>query len=127
MRVAVLGAYGQLGTDLRHALSAHDVVPFGHGDFDVRDSATAARKLSETRPDVIVNATAFHKVELCEEDPDAAFAVNATAAMYSGFAVNEPNQARPTNRRIPVTNCRNPGIQIPQIPVVMSTFLSRCG
>lgn len=79
MRVAVLGAYGQLGTDLRHALSAHDVVPFGHGDFDVRDSATAARKLSETRPDVIVNATAFHKVELCEEDPDAAFAVNATA------------------------------------------------
>jgi len=55
------------------------VVPFGHADFDVRDAATVRRRLSEIQPDAIVNTTAFHKVERCEEDPDTAFAVNATA------------------------------------------------
>src|SRR4051795_10781364 len=38
------------------------------------------------------------------------YAVNATAAMYSGLPVKEPNQVRPTNRMTPVTNWRNPGI-----------------
>jgi hypothetical protein len=47
--------------------------------------------------------------------------------MYSGFEVKDPNHVRPTNRMIPVRNCRKPGIQTPQMPVVMSTFLSRCG
>src|SRR4051812_49529333 len=45
------------------------------------------------------------------------YAVNATAAMYSGLSVNEPNHVRPTNRITPATNWRNPGIHMPQIPV----------
>ena len=79
MRVALLGARGQLGTDLRAALSGHDVVAFVHDDFDIRDIARARERLTASRPDVIVNTTAFHKVEQCEEDPDTSFAVNASA------------------------------------------------
>jgi hypothetical protein len=55
------------------------------------------------------------------------YAVNATAAMYSVLSVKESSQLSPTNRNTPVTNCRKPGIQMPQIPVVMSTLLSRRG
>lgn len=79
MRVALLGASGQLGTDLRAALVGHEVVAFGHGDFDVRAAARARERLVACRPDAIVNTTAFHKVELCEEDPETAYAVNAIA------------------------------------------------
>jgi dTDP-4-dehydrorhamnose reductase len=80
VRVALLGASGQLGSDLRTALTGHDVVAFVHNDFDVRDTARAREQLTACHPDVVLNSTAFHKVELCEEDPDTAFAVNATAA-----------------------------------------------
>ncbi len=79
MRVALLGAPGQLGSDLTLALAEHDVAPFGHDDFDIRETAGARARLTACRPDLIINTTAFHKVELCEDDPETAFAVNAIA------------------------------------------------
>ncbi len=79
MRVALLGANGQLGTDLRTALAGHDVVPFTHADFDVRDTVAMRSALLSARPDVVINTTAFHKVDLCETEPESAFAVNALA------------------------------------------------
>lgn len=79
MRIALLGANGQLGTDLRAALAAHELVPFTHGDFDVRDTAAARQALAAARPDVVINTTAFHKVDLCETEAESAFAVNALA------------------------------------------------
>ena len=80
MKVVVLGAFGQLGSDLRVALARQDVVALGRADFDVRDAAKARAILGEIRPDAIVNTTAFHKVEACETEPEAAFGVNAVAA-----------------------------------------------
>ena len=79
MRIALLGANGQLGTDLRASLGGHDVVAFVHGDFDIRDSGKAREWIAACRPDVVVNTTAFHKVEQCEGDPETAYAVNALA------------------------------------------------
>jgi dTDP-4-dehydrorhamnose reductase len=79
VRIALLGGRGQLGTDLYPALAGHEVVAFGHDDFDIRDTARARERLTACHPDVILNTTAFHKVEQCEEDPDTSFAVNATA------------------------------------------------
>jgi dTDP-4-dehydrorhamnose reductase len=82
VRIALLGARGQLGTDLRKALAGHEVVAFGHDDFDIRDTALSRERLAACHPDVVLNTTAFHKVEQCEEDPDASFAVNATAPQW---------------------------------------------
>lgn len=36
MRVIIIGANGQLGTDLVNVLSDQDVVPLTHGDLDIR-------------------------------------------------------------------------------------------
>lgn len=79
MRVAILGANGQLGTDLRVALASHQVLPYTRADFDVRDSTAVRAILAAARPDVVINTTAFHKVDLCETEADTAFAVNALA------------------------------------------------
>lgn len=78
MRIAILAANGQLGTDLQPALAAHEVVPLRHADLDVCDAERAGRILRELRPDVVINNSAFHKVDVCEDEPAPSFAVNAT-------------------------------------------------
>jgi dTDP-4-dehydrorhamnose reductase len=79
LRVALLGANGQLGSDIHAAFPGDEVTTFRRSDFDVRDFGRARERLLDCRPDVIVNTTALHKLDACEQDPDSAFAINATA------------------------------------------------
>ena len=81
MRIAILGANGQLGRDLQIALDAHEVVPLTREDFDVTHHASARSQLSSLKPDVIINTTAYHRVDDCETQPDLAYAVNAVAVL----------------------------------------------
>lgn len=81
-RVVVLGAPGQLGSDCVDAFAADDVVGLGHDDLDIADAAAVRATLERLRPDVVVNTAAFHNVPRCETTPEAAFAVNATAAWH---------------------------------------------
>jgi len=80
MRIVIIGANGQLGTDLQPALRGHDLVPLRHADLDVCDAARLGEVLREVRPAVVINNSAFHKVDLCEDEPGSSFAVNATGA-----------------------------------------------
>ena len=80
--VAVTGANGQLGTDLRKALGAFKVTGLTHADLDVCDVEGARRRLGDLRPDVVINTSAFHKVDVCEDEPGQSFAVNATGAYH---------------------------------------------
>lgn len=79
----VIGANGQLGTDLcrefSHYGSKGAMVPFTRADFDVRHHDRVADALEALRPSVIVNTAAFHKVEACETDVEQAFDVNCIA------------------------------------------------
>lgn len=79
MRICILGANGQLGRDLTNALSGHDVLPITRNDFDVTDQARARAVLTEARPEVIVNLTAYHRVDDCEKNSDLAYSVNGLA------------------------------------------------
>ncbi len=79
MRVAIVGANGQLGTDLVNQFSQYDVIPWTRRDFDLRDHRRAEDAVLRARPDVLVNTAAFHKTDACEDDPELAFSVNAIA------------------------------------------------
>jgi len=79
MKIAIIGADGQLGTDLVPALKEQDVVPLFWPEFDVTRAGAAAETLSRIRPDAVINTAAFHRVDECEDRADTAFAVNATA------------------------------------------------
>jgi dTDP-4-dehydrorhamnose reductase len=81
MRISILGANGQLGRDLTEALADHDVLPLTRKDFDVTDDARARSVLSEGRPEMIVNLTAYHRVDDCESTPDLAYGVNVLAVL----------------------------------------------
>ncbi|MSR57034.1 MAG: dTDP-4-dehydrorhamnose reductase [Planctomycetaceae bacterium] len=76
MRIALLGAHGQLGTALSDSLSA-DVVPFTSADVDVADAARVAAALDECGADLVINASAYNFVDKAEDEPDRAYAVNA--------------------------------------------------
>ena len=83
MKVAVVGANGQLGTDLLDALTAAGIAaaPLGHAEIEVADARSVAAALEEHRPDAVLNTAAFHNMPRCEEDPARAFAVNAVGAL----------------------------------------------
>lgn len=80
-KTVILGANGQLGSDLCRVWqeAGQPYIPLRRPDLDVRDADAVQRVLSTIQPAVVINTTAFHKVELCQEDPELAFSVNAFA------------------------------------------------
>ena len=85
MKVAVLGAAGQLGTDVVNALSQGDdyeVLAMGRDRLDITDSETVRKVLVDERPEVVVNSAAFHQVDVCEDQPEEAYRVNAVGALH---------------------------------------------
>ena len=82
MKVAVIGANGQLGCDVVRIFAAqgHDVRALTHSDIEITDRESVASVLSSLEPQMIVNTAAMHHVENCERDPEQAFAVNAIGA-----------------------------------------------
>ena len=80
MKIAVIGSNGQLGTDLMKVLrERHEVTGLVHRDLEVTD-LKACQILKDLRPDAIVNTAAFHKTDLCEDEPLKTFSVNAVGA-----------------------------------------------
>lgn len=82
MKIAVVGADGQLGRDVVQAFmsSGDNVHGLSHSDLEVSDINSVSKCLLELRPHVIVNTAAMHNVELCERQPLRTFAVNALGA-----------------------------------------------
>src|SRR5215831_16084769 len=89
MRIAILGANGQLGRDLVHALRSHEVIAFTRSDFDVTDYAEARRCISTAQPHVLINTTAYHRVDDCEGQPETAYSVNVLAVLNLVRIANE--------------------------------------
>jgi dTDP-4-dehydrorhamnose reductase len=81
MKIALLGANGQLGHDLQPALHSHDVHPLTRNDIDVTDFSRTREVLLDMRPDVVLNTTAYHRVDDCETQPEIAYKVNALAVL----------------------------------------------
>jgi dTDP-4-dehydrorhamnose reductase len=90
-RVAVLGASGQLGSDVVARLGAsgrYDVVAFSRGDLDVTQRAPLAAALG-CGFDIVINCAAFTRVDDCEEEPARALLVNAQGAFEVARACQE--------------------------------------
>jgi dTDP-4-dehydrorhamnose reductase len=89
MRVAVIGANGQLGSEFADAWPDAEVLPLTRNKLDVTEVEAVPLVLGELRPDVVINTAAFHNVPGCERDPETAFRVNATAARTVAAAAQQ--------------------------------------
>jgi dTDP-4-dehydrorhamnose reductase len=81
-RIALIGANGQLGSDLARVLAGPRLVALTRRHLDVTDPAAVERVLGDIRPGVVVNTAAFHRVDDIEADPGPAFRVNAVAVHH---------------------------------------------
>lgn len=95
MKVLIIGANGQLAHDLRRVLEengARDVVTgLTHAQIEISDLTSVRETLSTHRPEVVINTSAFHKVEVCEDEPALSFAVNAVGPRNLALACRELN------------------------------------
>ena len=78
MKVLLIGANGQLGSDLVKAIrqAGDELIPLTRRELDVCDLVGVSETISHYLPDIVINTAAFHKVDLCEDEPERAFAVN---------------------------------------------------
>lgn len=79
MRIVIIGAGGQLGSDLVRALKGSDIIPLTHRDIDINAHEAASDILSSARPDIIINSAAYNLVDESEDNPEQPFATNAFA------------------------------------------------
>jgi dTDP-4-dehydrorhamnose reductase len=80
VRVLVLGGGGQVARAVVAAAPAqHQVVAKARGELDIGDAKAVALALAETRAQWLVNAAAYTAVDLAEDQPSQAVAVNDTA------------------------------------------------
>jgi dTDP-4-dehydrorhamnose reductase len=95
MKILLIGASGQLGRDLYAEFTAaggsHEIVPVTHEQLDIRDEAGVSRLVASTRPECIINTAAFHRVDLCEDEPETTFAVNEDGVRNVARAAEKQN------------------------------------
>jgi dTDP-4-dehydrorhamnose reductase len=79
MIIAVLGANGQLGSDLVRAAGSFgfEALALCRKDLDVCDLRAIPEVLGKRRFDVLVNCTSYHKTDEVEEHATEAFRINA--------------------------------------------------
>lgn len=76
MRIAVLGAQGQLGRDLMTRLPGEPIA-LTRAEIDLGKPETIPSGLAAVQADVFVNCAAYNFVDKAETEPAEAFAVNA--------------------------------------------------
>ena len=78
MRVAVLGAGGQLGAALIHECRGrHEITSFTRAQLDISDGVAVDAAMARVKPEIILNAAAFTMVDACEDRPIEALNSNA--------------------------------------------------
>ncbi len=90
MRVAVIGANGQLGSDVAAVLEKrHEVIRLTHQEIEVTDAEQVRQVLTALRPYVVINTAAYHNVPMCEVEVEKAYRVNAYGALNVARACAE--------------------------------------
>jgi len=89
MKVAIIGANGQLGSDLVKVFG-EGAIPLTHRDLDV-SNPESVQILNELRPKVVINTAAYVRVDDAEGEVEKAFHVNAIGALNVANVCNEIN------------------------------------
>lgn len=93
MKVAIVGANGQLGADLVTYCTneAIPVVALTHSEIEISSIESVRRSFADSQPEVIINTAAMHNVESCEREPLRAYEINALGARNLAMVAAEKN------------------------------------
>ena len=80
MKILITGRHGQVSRELQLQLQGlGELIVLGRDQLDLADADQIRQQVRAHRPGLIINAAAHTAVDLAESEPDAAFAINATA------------------------------------------------
>ena len=79
MKILISGHTGQVAQALQHALADHQLLSLGRQVFDLEQPASLRETILRERPQLLINAAAYTAVDLAEQEPERAFAINAEA------------------------------------------------
>lgn len=83
MKIVIIGAHGQLGSDCCSLLAAeNETVGCDLPRIDIGDKNSVDAYLNASRPDVIINCAAYTAVDACETEVELAFRINALGPKY---------------------------------------------
>ena len=89
MKIAVTGANGMLGSDIRRVFTGSELAALTRADLDVTDLASAVKKIKDVRPDLLIHAAAYTDVDGSELDPEKAYHVNGIGTRNITMACEE--------------------------------------
>jgi len=89
VKILLTGAAGQLGRSLRHTLGGHTVVACEHGRLDIGDLEAVREAVAAEKPDLVLNAAAYNRVDDAESDPLPAYRGNAVGPRNLALASAE--------------------------------------
>jgi dTDP-4-dehydrorhamnose reductase len=94
MRIAVVGARGQLGAAVAEECAPlHETAAFARGDLDISNERSVIDAMVRFRPDAIVNGIAYTDVDGSEDHPVDALNANAFAVRSLARAAGEVGAA----------------------------------
>jgi dTDP-4-dehydrorhamnose reductase len=89
MRIFIVGAKGQLGSDCCSMLATEgDVVGCDLPQMNIADESSVTAFVAENSPDIIINCAAFTAVDACETETELAWKVNCDGPGYLAKAAH---------------------------------------
>jgi dTDP-4-dehydrorhamnose reductase len=80
MKIVLFGGNGQLGWEFERSLPAlGDVISLVRADLDLSNPDAIQEFLNQSKPNLIVNASAYTDVDRAESEPDLVMKINALA------------------------------------------------
>ncbi len=86
MKILLIGANGQLGSDIAKILHSEEVLPLAHADIEIAEEASVRSKIEDYSPDVVVNTAAYHRAADCEKNDLESFRINSIGAKNLAIA-----------------------------------------
>lgn len=87
MAILILGGQGNLGTQLTKAFSVdYEVVSWDRDDLDVLDFSLLISKITELKPQLIINTVAYNAVDKCEDKKEYELALKLNAELPAVLA-----------------------------------------
>ncbi len=89
MNIAIIGADGQLGSDIVEVLinGGHNISRLTRDKIEISDRDSVNSVINNNlNSELVINTAAFHHVEKCEQDPVTSFKVNGSGVANIAYA-----------------------------------------
>lgn len=92
MNVLIIGKNGQVAWELQQTCPSHITAhALGRNEIDITEPQSIEQVITQLKPAVIINASAYTAVDKAESEQDAAYLINATAVEYLAKAATKHN------------------------------------